>query len=222
MRKTTHTLAVVSASRARSFLFELANLRDEVEAGKRFLLKFVGLWPEPGRLHGPLINENVSHMAGSKPENEQIDEMMHSHWILPLREGLRSVWTAPDLRMKQWGIFRILDEVVFQEDPSSPRFWPFWQHPSKVACLPVPIAFEQALLYLLRPGVRTGLCTNPECPARYFFPHRKGQKYCSAPCAQPAQREFKRNWWAAHGSALRRSRGKGRRRTKRNKGNALK
>src|SRR5580700_1406805 len=122
MHETTRTLATVSASRARSFLFELANLRDEVEAGKRFLLKFVRLWPEPGRLHGPLIGENVSHTPGSKPENEQIDEMLHTHWILPLREGLRSVWTAPDLRMKQWGIFRILDEVVFQEDASSPRF----------------------------------------------------------------------------------------------------
>lgn len=203
----------VTASSARSFLLELANLRDEPEAGRRFRLKFVGLWPLPGpSLHGRLISENISRAPGSRPVDEQIDEMLDKMWILPLRAALRIVWTAPDLRTKQWGIFRILDDVVVKENQSLPYSWPSWDLPGRVTCVPTPTPFELALRYLLR---RTGLCANPGCAAPYFFPTRRGQKYCSDSCAVPAQQEFKRKWWAEHGNAWRMKRKKRKERKRR-------
>jgi hypothetical protein len=56
--------------------------------------------------------------------------------------------------------------------------------------------FEAAMFYLqtqLTDKLRR--CPNPACPAPYFFATRKGQKFCSAVCAEPAQREAKRKWW---------------------------
>lgn len=50
-------------------------------------------------------------------------------------------------------------------------------------------------------------CPNPDCPAPYFIAMRRSQRYCSEACALPAQREFKRAWWAEHGSEWRKQRG---------------
>jgi len=66
--------------------------------------------------------------------------------------------------------------------------------------------FEIALCYCLHSVDRLRVCQNHECNAPYFFAKRRSQKYCSDICALPAQREFKRRWWAEHGEAQRRSR----------------
>lgn len=199
-------LAWVPAAKARHFLLELANLRNEMDAGKRFILRFVGLWPIPGRYTRPLFSENITRAPGAKSADNQINEMLHEHWILPLRDGVRGIWTAPTRRTKLWGVFRILDEVVFKEDQSSAYAWPFLVHPDKVVSLPPLSAFEQALEYLIRPEVRTYFCANRGCPTPYFFPTHSGQKYCSEACAKPAQRKFKRIWWRAHGKEWRKKR----------------
>ena len=57
-------------------------------------------------------------------------------------------------------------------------------------------SFEAAMYYLqtqLTDKLRR--CPNPKCPAPYFFATKKGQKFCSTVCAEPAQREAKRKWW---------------------------
>lgn len=198
------TLARVPAAKAKRFLRELANLRDETSAGKRFMKRFQGLWPTPGRYLGPLLCENISRAPGAKSDDDQVDEMLHEHLILPLRDGVRAIWSAPNHRTKHWGVFRILDDAVFRE--SSVYLWPFWHHPRNVVSLPAPGPFEQALEYLIRPDVRTYFCPNRECLTPYFFPNHSGQKYCSDACTKPAQREFKRNWWAKHGRAWRKKR----------------
>lgn len=57
-------------------------------------------------------------------------------------------------------------------------------------------SFEAAIFYLqtqLTDKLRR--CPNPTCPAPYFFATKKGQKFCSTACAEPAQRESKRKWW---------------------------
>jgi hypothetical protein len=213
-KETIRTLAGLSAADARSFLSELANLRDEKEAVRRFVKRFIGLWPQPGRFYG-LIAENIDSTPGSRPESEQIQDLLGEHWIPPLREALRAVWTAPDSRTRAWGILRILDEFVFQEDPGASRFWPLRKHPGTVTRLPVPTTFEQALIYLLHDDARTEFCANVGCPAPYFFAIRRGQKYCSDSCALPAQREFKRTWWANHGNQWRTKRAKKRLRKRR-------
>jgi len=56
--------------------------------------------------------------------------------------------------------------------------------------------FEAAMFHLqtqLTDKIRR--CPNPECPAPYFFATKGLQKFCSTPCAAPAQREAKRRWW---------------------------
>lgn len=56
--------------------------------------------------------------------------------------------------------------------------------------------FEAAMFYTqtrLLDQLRT--CPNPTCPTRFFFTTKKGQKFCSTVCAEPAQRESKRRWW---------------------------
>ncbi len=44
-------------------------------------------------------------------------------------------------------------------------------------------------------GDRLAYCWNPECAARFFIGDRKGRKYCSPACAEPAKRAAKRKWW---------------------------
>ena len=219
--KTTvsRALAQVSVSEARSFLSELANLRDETAAAKKFLLRFLPIWPGPGH-RGTWIGfsyapgskpERISYAPGSKPENDQVVDMLRRSYIPPIREVIRVIWTAPDLRTRQWAVFRILyKEIAKQNITIDVSQW--WSHPNPIELvrLPPPTPFEQVLLYLLRPGVYTAVCANPECPAPYFFPSRRGQKYCATICALPSQREFKRKWWNAKGKALRRKYAKAR------------
>jgi hypothetical protein len=188
----------------KKFLAEFANLRDDVPAGKRFMLRFVGTWPEPGRIHSRLIAENMDRSSKAKPESEQIDAMLHKRWILPIRDSLRNLWTA-DFRTRWFGVFRILDDVFRDINPSL-FLWPSWKDPQTKIALPPPTPFERALQYLTRPNVTTGFCANSECPAPYFFPDRRGQKYCSEACAAPAQREFKRRWWKESGPSWRKKR----------------
>ena len=45
-------------------------------------------------------------------------------------------------------------------------------------------------------------CKNMNCK-RYFVPAKKGQEYCSDPCAYKARMEQKRRWWNAHGKQRR-------------------
>jgi hypothetical protein len=203
---TPRLLATVSASQAKQFLLELANLREDVASGKRFFVSHGRLCPMLGRYMQSLIAEDLDRGKDAKPEDEQIDEMLHEHWLLPLRDGVRSIWSAPDLRTKQWGVLRILNETSFAEDESASFLWPYWNNPGKVASLPPPTAFELVLRYLIRSNVHAYLCANRDCSTPYFIASRRGQKYCSDACALPAQREFKRRWWNENGNAWRRER----------------
>jgi hypothetical protein len=209
----TETLAALPVSEIRRFLLRLANLRDD-ERPEQFLARFVRLWPVPGRFTAPLISDNILRTPGAKPESEQINALLHKHWLLPLRDGVRSIWSASNARTKHWGVFRILDEICFQEDVTSTYGWPFLQHPGKVVVMPAPTNFEQILMYLIRPDVHTHFCENAECPAPYFFAFRRSRKYCSEDCAAPAQREFKRRWWNRKGEAWRKKREKRKGRSK--------
>lgn len=56
--------------------------------------------------------------------------------------------------------------------------------------------FEESLFYLQQNRRRAMYCPNPKCETPCFFATKKAQKYCSLACAQPAQREAKRQWWA--------------------------
>jgi hypothetical protein len=66
--------------------------------------------------------------------------------------------------------------------------------------------FEAAMFYLQTKLIdKLRLCPNPRCPAPYFFATKKGQKFCSTVCAEPAQRESKRKWWNENRGVKKRS-----------------
>lgn len=51
---------------------------------------------------------------------------------------------------------------------------------------------------------KTGVCANPECPARYFLRKRKDQKFCErGQCTVYAQRRYALGWWERKGYELR-------------------
>jgi hypothetical protein len=64
--------------------------------------------------------------------------------------------------------------------------------------------FEDAAVRFQRIAVYARHCSNPECPAAYFFAKKKGQKYCSVKCAADGQREAKRRWWHENKNRIRR------------------
>jgi len=63
-------------------------------------------------------------------------------------------------------------------------------------------------LTMLQNSARLGICTSRKdrCLTPYFLKYRPQQEFCSAACAKPRQREFKRRWWAEHGKEWQRKR----------------
>jgi hypothetical protein len=143
----------------------------------------------------------------------------HNHELLPLRDAIRKVWRERDLTVKRLAVLKIAQDNIYHHlfvlagdsDPS----WAFSRDVGSASRLGIPTPFQQILEYLIRPNVRTSICTNPQCSAPYFFSSRLGQKFCSDACALPAQRKFKRRWWAEHGREWRAKRKKKRVRRKR-------
>jgi len=78
-----------------------------------------------------------------------------------------------------------------------------WSKPPKGP--PPRTPFEDAAVRFHRIAVCARHCSNPECPAPYFFAERKGQKYCSVKCAADGQREAKRRWWHENKDRVRRN-----------------
>jgi len=64
-------------------------------------------------------------------------------------------------------------------------------------------AFAQVLVRAIDVAPLMRSCPNPTCPAPHFIAARKSRRYCSDACALPAQREWKRIWWRAHGKEYR-------------------
>lgn len=100
--------------------------------------------------------------------------------------------------------FREIREQVVRPTSSVPRFKLDPREEMQFAFViglltlsEVPLtSFEAAMFYLqtqLTDKLRR--CPNPTCPAPYFFATKKGQKFCSTVCAEPAQREAKRKLW---------------------------
>jgi hypothetical protein len=186
-------LAGVSRSKARQFLQELANLRDGVDAANRFENNFNELLnKDDSRTH---ILAEVE-CGGCEASPERAITLLDDRYgpLLALREEVRTIWTTPDLKVREWRIF------LFGADPTVSV--------SLAAAIgpPDPTPFQQALMHLLKCAATMTCCSNKECPAPYFFARRKSQKFCSDICALPAQREHKRRWWSRHGEKWRKRR----------------
>jgi len=147
--------------------------------------------------------------SAEPPPQEAESKVPSSHWeiIARVQQFLRLAWDAPDLRHRDWYIFKARER--FHE---LAVFLPMWE--SRVLASnakspldeltaaefetrinpPAMTPFEQVMYRFHRIAGDARHCKNPECPAPYFF-GKKGQKYCSSKCSAPAQREQKRRWW---------------------------
>ncbi len=201
-------------ARLKDFLASLANLPDQSDAPavRRFNLQF-------GQLFEPEIPRAlILHWAVRGEEEDVIDlsedERICRYWLLPLRNAVRVVWTKADLRFKQWGVFRILEKYLLVGDRSLSVGPVDDEGEWFIGSLDPPTFCENALMQLVEFATLTKFCRNPECRTPYFLATRESQKFCSGPCAKPAQRSSKRSWWAANGREWRRRREKGQNRRK--------
>jgi hypothetical protein len=211
MKNEDNTLANISSPQAEAFLTNLANLREDgVQRFKGRFGKIIpyNFNPTSFRLELPEPDSAKPSRAVSIPSVVTIRGKLRaatgeeareseSRNLLTLRDRVRRVWTEPDLRTKQYGVFLLWKWAMFAWDDSNREI------PTK---LPPPSPFEQALQYLLSTALKQHYCANPDCAAPYFFAKRRSQRFCADGCAKPAQREFKRQWWAEHGEEWRASR----------------
>ena len=196
----SRTLAPISAHKAKEFLLELANLRDE-EAAPRFKRRF-------GSLFLPEVSALLIRSWAIRVEEEDVvelsaDEKFWKYWLLPLRDSVRRLWIS-DERDKRWGTFRILEKYFLI---GSSRFAEAPVRDDAEWFLPANLGPETTCEHIFNYMTgRTSRCQNGDCHTPYFFAIRRSQKYCSDVCAIPAQREFKRKWWAENGPEWRQKR----------------
>jgi hypothetical protein len=159
-----------------------------------------GQAPTASRAESDDVSRNDGDLRRSAPDLPLMRKIepgeQRATWIWSLSQMLRRAWEQPDRRTTEWGAFLLLltTRTAGFRQMSLLGF---------DGSLPPPTLFEEAVLYLIREADRARYCENPDCPARYFFAKRRSQKYCSPSCALPAQREFKRRWWAEHGNRRR-------------------
>jgi hypothetical protein len=182
---------------AETFLTDLANLLHPAGAQK-LVSKFEGFFPthiEAGELAG--LRELVSARAleaftknvGNRPEKEVLV------YLLCLGNYLRCLWDAPDLHTAAWQWFWLRAYGAIASG-----------YHLTVLDPPPPSPFEGCMRYLWSNLHRAGHCSNPDCPAPYYFGTKKGQQYCSEDCAEYGQREAKKRWWTEHGEKWRKGR----------------
>jgi len=211
MQKQTQTLAKFSSRQLERFLVELANLQVDIFAARRFRERFAAFIPPhdeewlEGLLEG---NEEIAGQISKVSNFFSVEEIGESAWVVTLKRMLADLWTEPDARQKEWGVFAFRYALYKWGDNTlaGNNLFKILYEPEKRFRVPPPTPFEQALSHLVKAGDRARYCANPECPAPYFFVTRKNQRYCSEICAAPAQRELKRKWWAEHGEEWRAAR----------------
>lgn len=186
-------------TQARDFLTELANLRDELEAVRRFHVRFTAI------------------LEGYAFPPADVTAQRRLPWYVPiivLRQDTRKVWEASSPRDKEYLIFSLREMVLRgahehslakrHSSPDNP--YAYLQLVNKQ--VPPEHQFEQISRYFLTTAKNTKKCQNPECPAPYFFATRRSQRFCGTECAKLAQRESKRKWWRANGPNWRKARAK--------------
>jgi hypothetical protein len=202
----SRSLAHHSAQKLKNFLAHLANLPDQADARDVHYFK-----RHFGELFLPEVPWSVVDHWAIRVEEEDVvelskDERLWKYWLVPLRNAVRVIWVSPDLRIKQWGVFRVLEKYFLVGDRSLSVGPVHDDSEWFVGHLGPPSFCESAMLQLVRFARLTKLCVNPGCQTPYFLASRQSQQYCSEPCALPAQRKSQRKWWAANGPDWRRSR----------------
>ncbi len=223
--RPTRTIAPNSA-RARQFLYSLVNLRDDPKDALYFKARFGILFlpevPWASVRHWAFnievadISDDPEAVAESCPLGSPEENLLRRYWLLPLRDAIRGIWIEPDLLVKEWGVLTTLANYFTFGDRRA--FVAPVQGPLESSFYPTgpPGPCGQIFLHLLKNAHLTRRCENPECPTPYFFAARRSQKYCSADCSIPSQRESERRWWSKNGAEWRRTRLTQQRRAKKN------
>lgn len=217
-KRQDHPLVKVPSRRAEDLLEEWANIQTEY-----IDQAFSSPEDEASQQNISRIDEGVGRLIKrhpevfgafvSEPPPDAQSDIRTEDWMLVahVQRFLRLAWDAADARHREWYIFKARDHYrhdrVFtplweqrmrknMSDLDSEMSKPLTADEDRARVSPPPLgAFEQIMYYFQRVGGRARHCPNPECPAPYFLAKKKGQKYCSAKCSGPAQREQKRIWW---------------------------
>ncbi len=188
----------VDRARVERFLEELLNLEFESEqARSRFEKRY-----------GDLMPTNIVFRL-DKWESIAISSDSQFGTLRRLRMHLAETWRAPTVLARQISLVRTVGR--YWETHEEPRpvdravhgynedYWAK-QETSRIDGFSLVLLRALDLVDLMR------YCPNPSCPAPYFIAKKGRQKYCSDACALPAQRQFKKSWWAEHGKEWRQKR----------------
>lgn len=185
----------VSVSRIESFLEALANARDP-QALSTLPRDYKDFLPA-----GFPSQTATSKAVLSLPGYEQFPEMATRAAKLAsamrldeFAAGLRRAWDEPDERVRRGWISRL--RVAFHDE----------MYPDDTSGPPGNTAFDVAMDYWQEISARAKHCGNHQCDRPYFIAAKRSVKYCSGECAAPAQKAFKREWWAEHGPGWRKRR----------------
>jgi hypothetical protein len=187
----------VPPKRADECLWHLLNLRaDDQKHKAEFVEKFQDLLPRNlffGKQHGePLVI----------PQDRSV-------LIQRAQHGLAYAWRGPTTLVREVSVLRLIGLYMhYEPEPPGIDLFPRGQKTEYRMWLADQSVdgFVLVLLRALHIVEQMRYCTNPTCPTPYFIAKKRRQKYCSEDCALPAQREFKRAWWDAHGDAWRKAR----------------
>lgn len=184
--------------------------------------------PDPG---SPKCADAVERLFKKYPEllgglAKNLSKEDQLRFALGIREHLRQVWDSPDLRHREWYLYRLRDlydrhsrylegrelaasllrvsgaldneshTTMAQASKDVVERGRFWG--LLVEGPPDLTLFERSMFRFHRVITRARHCGNPECPAPYFFATKKRQKFCSPVCGAPSQRESKMRWWRAN------------------------
>jgi hypothetical protein len=216
-------LGVILKSKAESFLVDLANFNPQ-GLSDRSVERFFRRW-------GELFSSYELDTDAGRAD-------LYNFLKLQLGERLRTAWNAPTLRERGWyapQIRQIHNANSVDRSEDGKRLLPLamqrefhgggativedlkklTEHDAaaielrrlRIALPPIE-ACDVALEHFERILDRVSHCQNPTCHTPYFLAAKFGQKYCSGPCARPAQAAAKRKWWSESGSQWRREKNK--------------
>jgi hypothetical protein len=191
------------------FLCDLANIRSrtvgnkvDYSEAKSFLKQYSKYFPDTFLQDSALrrlVDEDNARIdrAGIFSQELTESEMAEDSLghVFDMAHEVRRIWIEPDLRAKDWMIFKLREK---------------YRRSSLIASAPrvddEPPAlnrFEQAMVYLQTIAARTKHCLNPSCNFPYFIAEKKSYKVC--PDCRPDYTPQDR-WWATKGSELRKKR----------------
>ena len=214
-KKDPLLLDVISKKDAEGFLVDLANFNPQGPSDRsvaRFFRRWKRLFP------------------GYELETDAARADLYNFLTFQLSETLRTAWNAPTLRERAWygpQLRQLYNANRVDRSEDGERLLPLatrrkfrnlkevTEHDAAVIelrrlrrALPPISPCDAALEHFQRILDRVSHCLNPLCHTPYFLASKFGQKFCSGPCARPAQQEAKRKWWRESGTQWRRGKNK--------------